>query len=78
MSRKLLSVVDHLPLTITAEIPSLFLNAESNPSIKRVVTSAFEVCSSTLAKTKMSALTLPPLMITCKMRIKNKLGTVYK
>ena len=66
MSKKLLSVVDHLPLTVTAEIPSLFLNAVSNPPIKRVVASAFEVCSSTLAKTKISALTLPPLMITCQ------------
>ena len=66
MSRKLLSVVDHLPLTVTAETPSLLLNAVSNPSIKRVVTAAVEVCSSTLAKTKMSALTLPPLMITCQ------------
>ena len=78
MSKKLLSVVDPLPLTITAEMPSLFLNAVSNPSIKRVVTLTFEVCSSTLAKTKMSDLTLPPLMIACKMRLKNKLGTVYK
>ena len=47
-----------------AEIPSLALNDLSNLSIKRVTTIAFMVCSLTLAKTKMSAFTLPLLKIT--------------